>query len=113
MARYDRRSDEAKTYREWYRTSDWHRIRQKRLMLEPECRICVRQRKFDPTFRPDPTWRPIVDHIVPHRGDPTLFFNLENTATLCNHHHNSTKQAIENRGLIPVTGVDGWPIEET
>lgn len=110
--RADNRSEAAKRYRPWYRTAEWAKIRSKRLRDEPTCRICDRQRAFDPMFRPDPSWTLVVDHVKPHKGDERLFFSYENTMTLCTHHHNSTKKAIEARGNIPRTGIDGWPIED-
>jgi 5-methylcytosine-specific restriction protein A len=109
--RPDQRSEEATRYREWYKTPEWHRIRGKRLKEEPICRVCARQKAFDPTFQIDSTLRLIVDHIVPHRGDWRLFSDYGNTQTLCSHHHNSTKQSMEKSGQRTVAiGDDGWPI---
>lgn len=39
----------------------------------------------------------LVDHITPHRGDMTLFWNRKNWQGLCNHCHSSHKQRIEAR----------------
>ena len=49
-----------------------------------------------------------IDHIKPHRGDEVLFFDYENTQSLCSHHHASAKQSHECSRFVPV-GVDGWP----
>jgi len=53
----------------------------------------------------------VVDHIKPHKGDWALFADRANLQTLCEHHHNSDKQVIEN-GNNPVVrvGDDGWPV---
>ncbi|MDD9730454.1 HNH endonuclease signature motif containing protein [Mameliella sp. AT18] len=37
----------------------------------------------------------VVDHIIPHRGDHTLFWDKGNWQPLCAHHHNSHKQRQE------------------
>lgn len=36
-----------------------------------------------------------VDHIIPHRGDRSLFWNRANWQPLCTRCHNSVKQRIE------------------
>ncbi len=50
-----------------------------------------------------------ADHIVPHRGDPDLFWNGE-LQSLCPSCHSKWKQ-IEERATKPAIGVDGYPIE--
>jgi hypothetical protein len=37
----------------------------------------------------------LVDHIVPHRGDQSLFWNSTNWQPLCHWHHNSIKPELE------------------
>lgn len=37
----------------------------------------------------------LVDHIVPHRGDKTLFRDPENWQSLCDECHNKIKKVIE------------------
>jgi 5-methylcytosine-specific restriction endonuclease McrA len=37
----------------------------------------------------------VADHIVPHRGNPRLFFDLHNLQTLCKTCHDTHKQRIE------------------
>ena len=37
----------------------------------------------------------VVDHVTPHRGDKTLFWDRSNWQALCTHHHNSAKQRQE------------------
>ncbi len=40
----------------------------------------------------------VVDHIIPHKGDAKLFWDIKNNIqSLCFHHHNSTKQKEENQ----------------
>jgi hypothetical protein len=52
----------------------------------------------------------VVDHIVPHHGDKTLFFTGE-LQSLCATHHNSFKKKLELRGYSTQIGIDGWPID--
>lgn len=40
----------------------------------------------------------VVDHIVPHRGDPALFYNQDNWQTLCKPCHDA-KTATEDGGF--------------
>jgi len=51
----------------------------------------------------------IVDHIKRHEGKSDLFFEYENTQSLCETHHNRDKQR-EERGRFQAVDVDGWPI---
>jgi 5-methylcytosine-specific restriction protein A len=37
----------------------------------------------------------VVDHIVPHRGNQSLFWNPANWQSLCATHHSRDKQRIE------------------
>jgi hypothetical protein len=54
----------------------------------------------------------VVDHIKEHKGDVSLFFDYENTQSLCEPHHSSDKQQIEIRGYSNAIGDDGWPTDE-
>ena len=40
----------------------------------------------------------VVDHIVPHRGDMSVFWNRSNWQSLCSTHHSSDKQRMERTG---------------
>lgn len=53
----------------------------------------------------------VVDHIIPHRGDMDLFWDVGNWQGLCETDHNSTKQFIESHGYSNEVGMDGWPID--
>lgn len=39
----------------------------------------------------------VVDHRIPHRGNPALFWDTGNWQQLCTRCHNKTKQSIERR----------------
>ena len=97
----DSRSPEARAYREWYKTPAWRALRAEVLRREPRCRTCA--------LAGNNTAATLADHVVPHRGDPHLFFNIDNLQPLCDVHH-TDKQRIENggRARTPI-GIDGWP----
>ena len=38
----------------------------------------------------------VVDHVVPHRGDQTLFWDQCNWQALCKLHHDSDKARLEH-----------------
>ena len=98
-SRPDQRSHEAAIYRRWYKTAAWRRVRLAQLRKEPLCRMCL------PRVTPATT----ADHVVPHRGDETLFWAAANLQSLCEIHHGE-KQRIEmgGREAVPVSP-DGWP----
>ena len=51
----------------------------------------------------------LVDHIVPHKGNWTLFKDPDNLQSLCRIHHD-VKHSMEmgGSGRMPI-GNDGWP----
>lgn len=53
----------------------------------------------------------IVDHRVPHRGNEKLFFDYDNTQSLCKLHHDALKHSNEMRGYDKTIGSDGWPVD--
>lgn len=89
--------------KELYSTKEWKAIRAKRLHKEPLCRMCKQMSISTPAY--------IVDHIIPHKQDRKLFFDYNNTQSLCKPHHDSTKQSMESRGFSRQIGDDGWPID--
>jgi hypothetical protein len=86
--------------------------------VEPLCRFCLAKgiindgtRTMTGHLQRDPRRRYLVaDHIVPHRGDRTLFLEGE-LQTLCLDHHDSVKQQQEVRGFSTEVGADGWPVD--
>ncbi len=53
----------------------WRRARKAFLRRHPLCAECMKEGKVTPAT--------VVDHIVPHRGDPTLFWDIKNWQPLC------------------------------
>ena len=79
----------------------WQRFRATFLAQHPLCVMCQAQGRV--------TAATVVDHIKPHRGDLTLFWQDGNHQALCKPCHDGAKQAQE-RGRKWVRGADGWPV---
>ena len=97
------RSEEATAYRSLYKTAQWKRLRQWTLSREPLCAFCTKLGRIEPAV--------VVDHIEPHRGDKTRFYDSRNLQGLCKRCHDSLKQAEEKRGYSNEIGLDGRPID--
>ena len=57
----------------------WRRARKHYLEAHPLCVECMKEGKYVQATD--------VDHIVPHRGDPVLFWDRGNWQALCHRHH--------------------------
>ena len=80
----------------------WQRERLAYLHQNPLCVMCQAEGRV--------TAASVVDHIVPHKGDPKLMWDRGNWQSLCAPHHNSDKQRIDKGGQSPrIIGLDGWP----
>jgi len=53
----------------------------------------------------------VVDHITPHKGDKSLFWDSSNWQPLCKHCHDSYKQRLEKSGTIIGCDTNGMPID--
>lgn len=82
----------------------WQRLRKWWLLRHPLCTFCEKAGRIELAT--------VLDHIVPHRGDMTLFWDRSNWQGLCAPCHDSTKKLIES-GKLPAAriGLDGWPEE--
>ena len=69
--------------------SRWEKYRKDFLMRNPLCVECLKQGKHTPAT--------VVDHIVPHKGSRSLFWNEKNHQSLCVPCHNK-KTANEDMG---------------
>jgi 5-methylcytosine-specific restriction enzyme A len=67
----------------------WAKQRKHFLYDNQFCVFCLKDGKH--------TVADVVDHITPHKGDETLFWDISNWQPLCKFHHDSTKKKIENR----------------
>ena len=66
-------------YANLYSHRAWRKLRLEHLYYEPACRICAERGYDEPAA--------IVDHIVPHRGDPKLMWDTDNLQSLCKRCH--------------------------
>lgn len=79
-------------YRGWYKTSRWQKLRWSILVRDRfTCQMsgCGR-------VEPD-TSLLVADHVIPHRGDVSLFWDDRNLQCLCKTCHDSLKQSFEAR----------------
>jgi 5-methylcytosine-specific restriction protein A len=65
--------------RRWYRTTRWRTLAMRARAREPWCPDCAAEGRRVPTLD--------VDHRVPHRGDPALFWDEDNLQAKCHRHH--------------------------
>jgi len=85
-----RSSEHKKEAARLYRTGQWQALRRQQLTLLPFCAECLKAGKY--------TLASEVDHVVPHRNDPQLFFDPSNLQSLCHSCH-SIKTAREDGGF--------------
>jgi 5-methylcytosine-specific restriction enzyme A len=90
-------------WRYLYNNAHWIKGRLRHLAKYPLCKYCELQGRV--------TAATIVDHIVPHKGDETLFFDESNWQALCKLCHDQVKKAEEHGRLVLGTGADGVPLD--
>lgn len=62
-----------------YNSAGWKAMRAAQLAAHPWCADCEKGARLVLAME--------VDHIVPHTGDPGLFFDATNLQSLCKPHH--------------------------
>lgn len=100
--RHDAKRRQQNAARGLYKTKRWLLIRENQLRREPLCAYCLKANTL--------TTATVCDHVDMHGGDPALFW-LGPWQSLCEHHHNSTKQQQEKTGYSDEIGADGTPID--
>jgi 5-methylcytosine-specific restriction enzyme A len=73
-------------WQRWYSTAAWRKRRAHQLTIEPLCRMCLAEGRTTPAT--------VADHVVPHRGNPGLFWQGE-LQSLCATCHSRFKQSQE------------------
>ena len=96
------RSTEAKAYHHLYNTKEWKARRKAQLEEFYLCAFCEAMGIIRSAT--------VADHIEPHKGDLTLFFEGE-LQSLCKAHHDSAKQSEERRGFSTACDLDGYPVD--
>jgi len=102
------RTPEAAEYRKLYATKQWKILREQALLRDAfKCQRCgcflKRGRSHSQSA--------VVHHIKPHKGDPDLFFDLDNLQSVCWADHSGVIQSEEVLGYSKEIGADGWPVD--
>lgn len=98
----NQRSEQATDYRKrFYWTPRWRSARQRFLQSHPLCRMCEQDDRIVAAT--------VVDHIRPHRGNETLFWDEHNWQPLCNDCHTRHKARLEG-GSVQELDASGWPL---
>lgn len=87
-----RQRDASNSYRAWYKTARWQKLRAK--VLVRDLFTCQRTGVLLTGKYPAPD-SPVVDHIKPHRGDEGLFWDEGNLHAVSKAYHDREKQAAE------------------
>ena len=69
----------------------WQKESQQYLRAHPLCRRCKERGEYVKAT--------VVDHIIPHRGDPRLFWDRSNWQPLCKKCHDH-KTMTEDRNIV-------------
>lgn len=84
-------SAEREAWRAWYKTARWRDLRWATLTRDRfTCQCGCGHLEIETSLL-------VADHIVPHRGDPDLFWDPANIQTLWKPHHDADKQRHERR----------------
>lgn len=86
-------------YVKWYKTAAWARLRKKQLAREPLCRFCRSKGIITEGIE--------CDHIQDHKGEESLFYDIENIQTLCKPCH-SKKTIMDNSPSKGATMIPQW-----
>jgi 5-methylcytosine-specific restriction enzyme A len=87
---------------DFYKTARWQRLRKLQLTHHPLCKFCLERGVV--------TAANVVDHVVPYRGDWTVFV-IGELQSLCDRRHKLAKRQIELRGYRCDIGIDGYPTD--
>ena len=88
------------TWHGWYNTARWRALR--KVVLRRDKSKCQQTGALLCGKYPAPN-SAAIDHIVPHKGDPDLFWNIDNLQSVTKAWHDSVKQAEEKNA-------PGWQI---
>jgi len=88
----DKTRDTLAPWRAWYRTPRWQRLRQ--AVFVRDGYICQRTGELCSGKHPAPN-SPVANHKRPHKGDPKLFWDIDNVETIAKACHDAAVQAEE------------------
>jgi 5-methylcytosine-specific restriction protein A len=81
----------------------WRKARISFLQEHPLCEYCEQDGRIEQAT--------VVNHRIPHKGDPQLFWDRSNWASACKTHHDSTIAREEHRGHLIGGDETGRPID--
>jgi 5-methylcytosine-specific restriction endonuclease McrA len=91
--------------RRLYDSVRWRKARARFLRAHPLCAMCEERGVTEAAD--------LVDHRIPHMGDPALFWDEENWQSLSKRCHDSRKQMLEsNRRIAPHRSWGGGPLKD-
>ncbi len=92
----EKRRYKEQPWRAWYSSPRWQAVR--RRVIERDRGIC-QQTGVALVGGANAPNSPVVDHIVPHRGDERLFWDESNLQTVAKRWHDRVKQKRERSDL--------------
>jgi 5-methylcytosine-specific restriction endonuclease McrA len=100
-----RRSKFAEQYRALYATPTWARLRKIKLAQDPLCERCLADGRGTIAAT-------VAHHRRPHRGDPALFYDIENLEAVCKECHDTSCAREDGKGFsTAVDATTGWPTD--
>lgn len=88
----DRARDDASAWRSWYKLKRWQDLRL--AVFVRDGFVCQRTGVLCIGKHPAPN-SPVANHKVPHRGNPRLFWDIDNVETVSKAVHDSDIQSEE------------------
>lgn len=79
----------------------WRKARERHLARSPFCIRCERRGLIVAAT--------VVNHRIPHEGDPVLFWDENNWESSCKPCHDGPTQAEEKSGIVKGTDASGRP----
>lgn len=87
-----------------YDQKRWRRASRDFLQRNPLCRMCTEVGHTKLAV--------LVDHIIPHKGDPELFWDQAgNWQSLCATCHSGPKAVLERTGRLKGCDINGVPLD--
>lgn len=80
------------TVRGWYKSARWQALRQE--VLARDLFTCRQTGVLLIGAHPAPN-SPVVDHVIPHKGDERLFWDITNLQAVSKAYHDSDKRKME------------------
>ncbi|MDQ0558321.1 5-methylcytosine-specific restriction endonuclease McrA [Rhizobium mesoamericanum] len=93
----DQHRRQTQPWRAWYNTARWERLR--RQAFERDLYTCQRSGEMCAGTGNDPN-SPVANHRIPHHGNPSLFWDIDNIETVTKRIHDGIIQSEERRSAI-------------